>query len=107
MEIPLTGMRKTTYDALWLEPAPADLLWRNARLMLGTLADRVQLYNGELTITRNGHTLVLHQTYSRNFIDMQELLEIRRFLDQSGAGASAAPVADPPPVDAASAGGFN
>ena len=107
MEIPLSGMRKTMYEAIWLDPAPADLLWRNARLMLGALADRMQLHSGELTITRNGHTLVLHQTYSRNFVDMHELLEIRRFLDESGPGAGAASVAGPGDIDAASAGGFN
>src|SRR5690348_9117871 len=85
MDIPITDPRRTTYDAIWQHPAPADLLLRNVRLMLGALADRVQLHNGDLAITRNGHTLVLHQTYSRNFADVQELLEIRHFLCETGA----------------------
>jgi hypothetical protein len=53
--------------------------------MLGALAEVVEEPNGNLKITRNGQTLVLHPSLDKNVAGIDELMQIRRFLERSSA----------------------
>ena len=83
MGMQLSGSHRTTYEAIVGHPAPQTLPWRNVRSMLGALADVLQVQDGIWKVTRNGQTLALAQPYTTSFADAQELLEIRRFLEES------------------------
>jgi hypothetical protein len=56
--------------------------------MLGALAEAVEEQpNANLKITRNGQTLVLHHSFDKNVAEIEELMEIRHFLERSSAVA--------------------
>jgi hypothetical protein len=62
--------------------------------MLTAVATSVQEeHNGNVKFTRNGHTLTVHPPQRKDFSDIQEVMRIRQFLDQS-AGPARAAVAD-------------
>jgi hypothetical protein len=54
--------------------------------MLGALAEVVEESNGNLKITRNAQTLVLHPSLDKN-VEIEELTEIRHFLERSDAAS--------------------
>jgi len=78
----LTGSHRHTYDAIFQHPLARNLDWRDLRSMLAALAD-VQEHNGNLKVTRNGHTLILHPPVRKTFSDVQGLMNIRHFLEHS------------------------
>jgi hypothetical protein len=85
MEEQLLGSHQRTYDAVFQHPIARNLHWRDVRAMLTALADAADEPNGNLKLTRNGHTLVLHPPIRKDFSDVHELMKIRHFLAQSGA----------------------
>ena len=54
--------------------------------MLGAMTDAaaVEEGNGNLKVTRNGQTLVLHRPRGKDLADKQELMQVRHFLERSG-----------------------
>src|SRR6266487_496874 len=88
MEIELTGTHRTTYDAVFQHPISRNLIWRDVRSMLGALSGVEQEeHNGTLKVTRNGRSLVMHEPLRKNVTDVQELMNLRRFLEHSKATA--------------------
>lgn len=85
MKPKLSGSHRRIYDGIFRHPVARNLDWRDVRSMLGALAEVVQEPNGNLKITRNGQTLVLHPTLHKNVAEVEELMEIRHFLERSGA----------------------
>ena len=55
--------------------------------MLAALADVDEEQNGNLKVTRNGQTLVLHPPLRKAFSDIQALMSIRHFLERSDVAA--------------------
>lgn len=55
--------------------------------MLGELAEVVEEPNGNLKVTRNEQTLVLRPSLDKNVTEIEELMEIRHFLERSAAVA--------------------
>ena len=53
--------------------------------MLGALAEVVEESNGNLKVTRNGQSLTLRPSLHKNVAEIEELMEIRHFLERSGA----------------------
>jgi hypothetical protein len=86
----LIGSHQRTYDALFKQPAARNLHWRDVRSLLGALADVVEEPDGSLKILRNGQTLVLHPSRDKDIAEIEELMEIRHYLERSG---TASPVA--------------
>lgn len=84
MKPKLSGSHRRTYGAIFRHPAARNLGWRDVRSMLGALAEVVEEPNGNLKITRNGQTLVLHPLLGKNVAEIEELMEIRHFLERSG-----------------------
>jgi hypothetical protein len=84
MKSELTGSQRSTYEAVFQHPVPRNLNWRDVCSMLGALPGVVQQeHNGTLKVTRNGHTMVLHGPGHKNVANVQELMNLRRFLEQS------------------------
>ena len=54
-----------------------------------TDADAVEETNGTLKVTRNGQSLMLHRPRGKDMADKKELMQVRHFLERSGAPAPA------------------
>lgn len=62
----LSGSHRNTDDAVFRHPAARNLAWRDVRSMLGSPAEVAREPNGNLNVTRNGQTMVLHASLNRN-----------------------------------------
>lgn len=90
MTTQLHGSHLKTCDALSRHPIARNLAWREVRSMLGALdAIEQEEHDGTLTVTVHGRTLVLHTPVRENLADVQELMDLRRFLQQSEAPQAA------------------
>ncbi len=87
MESQLSSTHQKTYDHLFQHPMAHNLQWREVWSMLSAMPDvqAVDDSNGILKVTRNGHTLVLHRPRGKDLADREELMQIRHFLEDSGA----------------------
>jgi hypothetical protein len=85
METKTLGIHQSTYDAVFQHPIARNLQWREVRSMLGALAVETEEQNGNVKFTRNGQTLTVHPPRRKDFSDVQELMNIRHFLEQSAA----------------------
>jgi hypothetical protein len=85
MKPKLTSSHRSTYDAIFRHPVARNLHWRDVRSMLGALAEVVQEPNGNLKVTRNGVALVLHPERTKDVAEVEELMQVRHFLERSGA----------------------
>jgi hypothetical protein len=91
METKLTGTHLRTYEGLFQHPIARNLEWREVKAMFVALAEVSDEPNGNLKVQRNGHTLVLHPPTRKDFSDVQELMKVRHFLEQSGGKSLAVP----------------
>jgi len=87
MKPQLMGAHRRTYDAIFRHPAARNLQWRNVRSMLSVMAEIVEEPNGNLKVTHNGQTLLLRPARHKDVAEVDELVEIRHFLERSGAAA--------------------
>src|SRR5580700_5864811 len=87
MESQLTGSHEKTYQRVFQHPMPHNLQWREVRSMLEAIADvnAVEDDKGNLKLTRNGQTLTLHRPRGKDLADKKELMQVRHFLERSGA----------------------
>jgi hypothetical protein len=85
MNTQLQGAQRRTYDAILQHPVARNLHWRDVRSMLNALAEVVEEPNGNLKVARGGQTLVLHPSRDKDVAEVEELMEIRHFLQRSGA----------------------
>jgi hypothetical protein len=83
MELQLTGSHRHAYDALFQHPVARNLQWRDVWSMLGVIGDAVEGQNGNLKVTLNGQTLVLHRPRGKDLADAKEVSQIRNFLERS------------------------
>jgi hypothetical protein len=84
MNTQLQGSQRRTYDTILQHPVPRNLHWRDVRSMLNALAEVVEEPNGNLKVARGGQTLVLHPSRDKDVAEVEELMEIRHFLQRSG-----------------------
>ena len=84
MKPQLSGTHRRIYEGIFRHPAARNLDWRDVRSMLGALAEVVEEPNGNLKFTRNGQTLTLRPSLHKNVGEIEELMEIRHFLERSG-----------------------
>jgi len=86
MESNLSGPHERTYQHIFRHPMPHNLQWREVWSMLGAMQDAnaVEETNGNLKLTRNGQTLVLHRPRGKDLAGKKELMQIRHFLERSG-----------------------
>jgi hypothetical protein len=87
------ALHQHTYEAIFRNPAAHDLEWHDVRSLLTGLANVAEGHNGSLEVTRNGQLLILHAPKHKEFATAEELLAIRRLLEQSGEAAIPPPAA--------------
>jgi hypothetical protein len=78
----LNSSHRKTYDGIFREPTARNLGWQDVRSMLGALGQVMDEPNGELRVTRNGQSLIVHPSPDKN-VQIEELKEIRHFLERS------------------------
>lgn len=80
----LNGRHQRTYEAIFRHPAAHNLEWHDVRSLLDALGDVAEGHNGSLRVTRNGQVVNLHAPKHKDVATVEDLLAIRRFLEQSG-----------------------
>lgn len=83
MESKLTGAHLRTYEGFFQHPLARNLEWREVKAMFVALAEVTEEANGNVKVHRNGHTLVLHPPVRKDFSDVQEMMKVRHFLEES------------------------
>jgi hypothetical protein len=81
----LTGSHLRTYNSIFQHPVSHNLEWRNVRSLFDHIAEVVEQPNGNLRITRNGQSMVLHTPRTKDVAEVEELMELRHFLQRSEA----------------------
>ncbi len=81
----LTGSHLRTYERIFQHPISHNLEWRDVRALFGKLGTIEEEANGNLKVSRNGHTLVLHSTSAKDVTEMDEVMALRHFLERSEA----------------------
>jgi hypothetical protein len=95
MEAQLSGAHQKVYERVFQHPMPHNLQWREVWSMLAAMpaSAAVEDDNGNLKVTRNGQTLMLHRPRGKDLADKRELMQVRHFLERSG--TPVAPAAKP------------
>jgi hypothetical protein len=83
----LTGSHLRTYQTIFQHPISHNLDWRAVRALLGKLCHIAEEPNGNLTVTRNGQTLVLHPPRTKDVASIEELMALRHFLERAETAA--------------------
>lgn len=87
----LTGSHLRTYNTIFQHPVSHNLEWRAVRALMGRIGEVTEEPNGNLRVTRNGRTLVLHPRRTKDVAETEELMVLRHFIEESeGAPAAAA-----------------
>jgi len=89
----LNGRHRHTYEAIFRHPVAHNLEWHDVRSLLDALADVAEGQKGSLQVMRNGRTLNLHAPKHKDVATVEDLMAIRRFLEQSGETTVLPPVA--------------
>ncbi len=91
MESQLSGPHQKVYQRLFEQRMPHNLQWKDVSSMLSAMADAqvVEDDKGNLKVSRNGQSLMLHRPRGKDLADKRELMQVRHFLERSGAPAAA------------------
>ena len=88
----LTGSHLRTYHTIFQHPASHNLQWHDVHALFRHLAQVEAEPNGNLRVTRNGQSLVLHPPRTKDVADTEELMALRHFLQRSETPAPAAAI---------------
>ena len=80
---PLSGSHKRTYRTIFQHPISHNLEWRAVYGLFEKLGQIVDEPNGNMKVTRNGHSLVLNPPRSKDVAEEEEVMILRHFLEQS------------------------
>jgi hypothetical protein len=80
---PLTGSHLRTYNTIFQHPISHNLAWRDVHALFRQLGRVEDEPNGNLKVTRNGQTLVLHPPRTKDVAETDELMALRHFLQRS------------------------
>jgi hypothetical protein len=84
---PLTGPHLRTYNAIFQHPVSHNLGWHDVYAMFRELGLVEEEPNGNLKVTRNGQTIVLHRSRTKDVSNVEEIMSLRHFLERSGAAS--------------------
>lgn len=79
----LTGSDLRTYNAIFQHPVSHNLEWRHVHALFRHLGEVEEQPNGNLRVTRNGETLMLHPPRTKDVAETDELMALRHFLQRS------------------------
>jgi len=83
MSSKLSGADQRTYHSIFSHPMSHNIEWSEVHSMFKSLGEVVEEHNGNTKITRNGHTLVMHQASPNTIIEPSVLMKVRHFLRSS------------------------
>jgi len=86
----LTGSFLRTYNTIFQHPASHNLEWRHVHALFRHLGQVEEERNGNLKVTRNGESIILHPPGTKDVAETEELMALRRFLERSEAARPAA-----------------
>ncbi len=89
MTMQMSKVHQTTYNAVFQHPIARNLQWLDVRSLLNAITDVTEEHNGNLKFARNGEVLTLHPPQHKDVSDLEELMQIRHFLERSDAPAEA------------------
>jgi hypothetical protein len=81
----LTGSHRATHNAIFQHPVAHNVRWRDVRSLLAALGKVVEEPNGKFKVTLGGQTLVLQPSQQKDIAEVEQLMQIRHFLERSGA----------------------
>ncbi len=79
----LRGSHRRTYQTIFQHPVSHNLGWHEVHALFRQLGQVEDEPNGNLKVTRNGQTLVLHPSRTKDVAETDELMALRHFLDRS------------------------
>jgi hypothetical protein len=82
---PLAGSHLRTYKMIFQHPVSHNLAWHDVHALFRQLGQVEEEPNGNLKVTRNGQTLVLHRPRTKDVSETDEVMSLRRFLERSAA----------------------
>jgi hypothetical protein len=85
----LNASHLRTYKTIFQHPISHNLDWRAVRSLLGNLGHIEEEPNGNLKVTRNGQTIVLHPPRTKDVAEADEIMALRHFLERSEASPAA------------------
>ena len=87
MQSEFSGAHQSIYQRIFQHPMPHNLQWRDVWSLLSAMTDAaaVEDEKGNLKVTRNGQSLMLHRPRGKDLADKRELMQVRHFLERSGA----------------------
>ena len=80
---PLTGAHLRTYNAIFQHPISYNLGWHDVYALFRQLGLVEEESNGNMKVTRNGQTIVLHRSRKKDVSDVEEVMSLRHFLERS------------------------
>ena len=87
---PLTGSHLRTYQTIFRHPVSHNLGWHDVHALFRHLGSMEEEPNGNFRVTRNGQSMVLHPSRTKDVAETDELMGLRRFLERSEPAAPAA-----------------
>ena len=85
----LTGSLLRTYNTIFQHPVSHNLEWRHVHALFRHLAQVEEERNGNLKVTRNGESLILHPSPTKEVSETEEVMALRHFLERSETAAPA------------------
>jgi hypothetical protein len=79
----LTGAHRRTYQTIFQHPVSHNLGWHDVHALFRQLGQVEEEPNGNLKVTRNGQTLILPPTRTKDVARTDALMKIRNFLERS------------------------
>lgn len=79
----LTGSHLRTYQAIFQHPLAHNLHWHDVHALFRHVCQVDEEPNGNLKVTRNRQTLVLHPVRTKDVSETDEVLKLRHFLQNS------------------------
>lgn len=79
----LTGSHLRTYQCLYEDPVSSRVAWGDVHSLLRRLGAVQVEPNGNLTVARNGQTLILRPPGTHDAVEATDLLALRQFLARS------------------------
>ena len=83
----LTGTQLRTYQRIFQHPVSHILSWHEIFRMFGHLGQVEEERNGGVKVTRNGQSLLLHPHRPKDTAEIEEIMSVRHFLENTDAKA--------------------
>lgn len=79
----LTGSHLRTYECIVRHPVAHNLEWRDVHALFRQIGRVEEESNGSLKVTRNGQTIVLQPSRTKDVSTTDEVMALRHFLERS------------------------